>query len=120
MLRNIEFLGHDEQGKAVFWDHDYPSGAPRTIDLTTHKAAWTSPDVFRVSKAHARLHFGEDYAELGRGGSTLIDTSWLRNEPAETVWGAVPEPGSEQAAKAQTQRGNGREMSQEEGRGMGL
>jgi hypothetical protein len=42
------------------------------------------------------------------------------NGPGETASRTAPEPSSEQAANVQKQRGNKREMSQEQGMGMGV
>jgi hypothetical protein len=65
-MRKVKFLGHDEEGRAVFQDCEYPSDAPQTVDLTTHKPAWSSPNAFRLQPETAREHYGNDYVKLGR------------------------------------------------------
>ena len=67
-------MGHDEDGQAVFWDLEYPSGAPTTRDLATGKPTWDSPDVFRMSPAMARYHYGNDYALRGRDAAPNTPT----------------------------------------------
>jgi hypothetical protein len=64
-MRRVEFLGHDETGKAVFRDCEYPSDAPRIADLSTRNSAWTSPDVFRMEPKQASHHYGDDYTRQG-------------------------------------------------------
>jgi hypothetical protein len=59
-MRRVEFLGHDDEGNAVFRDCEYPSDGPRTTD-GKGSSTWDSPDVFRMSKEMAREHYGSDY-----------------------------------------------------------
>lgn len=63
-MRRVEFLGHDDEGQAVFRDCEYPSDAPRTTDGKGN-STWDSPDVFRMSPEMAREHYGSDYTRRG-------------------------------------------------------
>jgi hypothetical protein len=64
-MRRVRFSGHDDEGRAVFWDLEYAPDAPTTRDLATGQPSWTSPYAFRLSPAMARYHDGNDYARRG-------------------------------------------------------
>jgi hypothetical protein len=66
LMRNVRFLGHDESGQAVFHDLEYPSDAPRTVDMKTGEPTQNSPNVFRMSPEMARHRYGDDYERRGR------------------------------------------------------
>jgi hypothetical protein len=73
-MRRAQFLGHDDEGRAVFWDLEYHSDAPTTRDVHTGRPSWNSPDVFRLSPAMARHHYGQNYTHRGHEAHRGNDT----------------------------------------------
>ncbi|HEX4772241.1 MAG TPA: hypothetical protein VH351_15500 [Bryobacteraceae bacterium] len=86
------------------------AAAPQHERVSAVEAIGTAREHAATVPAPLRAHSKEVVQHVER----------VPNAPGETVSRAVPESNLDRAAKVQTQRGNRREMAQEQGLGMGV